>query len=152
LTSSATLRVSASESAGSTANVISAYRRWPSHLARTDSTLKTPLACCAAWRSSYDLRLDAIEHPGEHGLGRLPDDPKDYGGYDEADDRVGERVSHPHTKRAKDHRQASEPVGSRMVAIGDQCRAVDLSANADAEHRHSLVAQKADHASGGKPT
>jgi hypothetical protein len=38
-----------------------------------------------------------------------------------------------------------------MVAIGDQRRAVDLPSDADAKHRHGLVAQKADHAGGGKP-
>ena len=38
-----------------------------------------------------DLRLDAVEHPGQHCLGRLPDDPKDHNGNDEADDGIGER-------------------------------------------------------------
>jgi len=53
--------------------------------------------------------LDAVKHPRQHGLCRLPDDAKDHGGDDKADDRVGKRVSQPHAKRAKDDRQAGEP-------------------------------------------
>jgi len=95
--------------------------------------------------------LDAVKHPRQHGLCRLPDDAKDHGGDDKADDRVGKRVSQPHAKRAKDDRQAGEAVGSRMITIGDQGRAVDLPSDADAKHGYRLVAQKTDHASGGKP-
>ena len=100
---------------------------------------------------TYRSMLDAIEHPRQHGPGRLPDDPMNDRRYDEADDRVGERISHPHSKRAQDNRQAGEPVSVGMVAVGYERRAVDLSANADAKYRHGLVAQKADHASDGKP-
>jgi hypothetical protein len=38
-----------------------------------------------------------------------------------------------------------------MVAIRDQRRTVNLTANSDAEYGYGFVAQKADHASGSKP-
>ena len=38
-----------------------------------------------------------------------------------------------------------------MVAIDYERRAIDLGPNANAEHCYRLIAQKADHTSGGKP-
>src|SRR4029077_17307751 len=96
-------------------------------------------------------RLHAIEHSSQHGFRRLPDDTKDCRGDSKADEGIRERVTHPHTKRAKDNCQAGEPISTRMVAVGDQRRAVNLLSDANAKPRHGLVAQKADNASSGKP-
>ena len=71
--------------------------------------------------------------------------PKMSDGDGEPYDRVGERVAEPHAERAQHHGEARQPVDARVVAIGDQRRAVDLAAHPDAEHGHSLVAEEADH-------
>jgi hypothetical protein len=63
------------------------------------------------------LRLNAVQHSREHGLRRLPDNTEDHDCDDETDDRVGHRIAHPHSKCAKNNRQACEPVGSSVVAI-----------------------------------
>ena len=97
-------------------------------------------------------RLHAIKHSGQHGFRRLPDDTEDCSGDDKADDGIGERVTHPHSERAKDNCQTGEPVGSCMVSIGDQRRAVNLPSDANTKSRHGLIAQEADNASSGKPT
>ena len=39
-----------------------------------------------------------------------------------------------------------------MVAVRDECRAVDLSTNLDAEHSYRFVAKKSDQTGEGKPT
>jgi hypothetical protein len=68
--------------------------------------------------------LDAIEHPRQHGLAGLPDDPEDCSSDDEANDGVGEGVSHPHAESAEDDRQTCKPIGPGVVAIGYERRAV----------------------------
>jgi hypothetical protein len=83
--------------------------------------------------------FDAIEHPGQHGLRRLPDDAKNRNSNDETDNRVGKRKTHPYTESAEDDRQASQPVGPGMVAVSDQRRAIDLATDTDAEYRHGLA-------------
>jgi len=97
-------------------------------------------------------RLHAIKHSSQHGFRRLPDDTEDCSGDDKADDGIGERVTHPHSERTKDNCQTGEPVGSCMVSIGDQSRAVNLASDANTKNRHGLIAQEADDASSGKPT
>ena len=42
-----------------------------------------------------DLGIDPVEHPREHGFGRLPDNPEDGDCDQEANDWIGERESQP---------------------------------------------------------
>jgi hypothetical protein len=58
----------------------------PPRTNRLDAQYASYMLCGVA-ELTCDLGLDAIEHPRQHGLGRLPNDPEDYGRYDEADDR-----------------------------------------------------------------
>ena len=96
-----------------------------------------------------DVRLDAIEHARQHRLADCQTMPK-----------IAIVMSRPTIGSASgkpsqtpiapsDDGKAGQPVGAGVVAVGDQRRAVDLAADADAEHRHRLVAEKADDAGGG---
>ena len=44
-------------------------------------------------------------------------------------------VTHRHSERTKDNCQTGEPVGSCMVSIGDQRRAVNLASDANTKNR-----------------
>src|SRR6266446_2707167 len=90
-----------------------------------------------------DMRLNAVEQAREHGFGRLPYDPKNRDGDQKPDDGIGKRKAEPHTGGPDDDRQARKPVRARVIAVGDQGRAVDLAADPDAEDRAGLVAEKA---------
>ncbi len=92
------------------------------------------------------LRLRAIERPHEDGPRRLPDDAEDHQRDDATDDGVGQRETQPDADGARHDGEARQPVDPRVVAVGDQRRAVDLATHADAEGRHGLVAEEADHA------
>ena len=98
-----------------------------------------------------NARLDAVEHAGENGPGRLPDDAEDGDGDKQPDDRVGKRKAQPHAERTGDDGEAGKAVGAGVIAVRDQRGAVDLAADADAKHRDRLVAEKADDAGGGEP-
>lgn len=100
---------------------------------------------------AYDLRIDTVKHPRQHTLSRLPDDPEDHDSDDQADDWVGERVSHPRSDRPGDDSQAGETVRPGMVAVGNQRSAVDLAADLNAKHGDNLVPDESDRAGGGKP-
>jgi len=51
--------------------------------------------------SVNNVRLDSIQHSGEHGLARLPHDLNDNNGYEKSDDGVSQRISKPNTDRAE---------------------------------------------------
>ena len=51
----------------------------------------------------------------------------------------------------EDDGEGGQPIGARVIAIGDQGRAVDLPADPDAEHGDDLIADKADKASQRQP-
>lgn len=92
-----------------------------------------------------DGRLDTIQRAGEHGTRRLPDDAEDHHCDDEPDDRVGQREAQPDTRGAEHHGKAGQPVDAGMVTVGDERRALDLAADADAEHGDDLVADETEH-------
>ena len=78
-------------------------------------------------------RLYAVQHPGQHGARRLPNDAEDDDCNQQANDRIGKRIPDPYAKRADNHGEACQPVGASMIAIGDQRRAVDFAADTDSE-------------------
>src|SRR5262245_48375381 len=100
---------------------------------------------------AHNAWLHAIQHSCDYGVGGLPHDSKDRDGNEQTDDRVGERKPYRYSECADHDREAGEPVGPGMEAIGDERRAVDLTSDLDAEHSHRLVPEEPDHAGGGKP-
>src|SRR5437764_4875519 len=91
-----------------------------------------------------DRWLDAIEHAGKYRLARLPDDLSNGDGDEQAHDRIRQRVAEPHPGGADEHREAGEAVDARVVAVGDQCGALDFAADLDADDRGYLIAGEAD--------
>src|SRR6185312_9629699 len=94
------------------------------------------------------VRLDAVEHPQEHGLDGLPHDPENSGGDDRADDRISDRIAKPDADGAEQHREAGPAVDAGMLAIGDESGTADLSAHPHAEERDALVAGETDNRGG----
>src|SRR2546427_1856173 len=74
-----------------------------------------------------------VEHARYDGARRLPHEHVDRGGDQQANDGIGERESRPHTKGAKEDREACPAVDAGMVAVRDQRRAADLATNTDAK-------------------
>ena len=70
----------------------------------------------------------------------LEDHPRDHDG----DDRVREGEAERHENGAQQDAEADDPVGSRVIAVGNQCRAVQAAASAEAHLRRDLVAGEAD--------
>ncbi|KAH2817144.1 hypothetical protein KXV85_004017, partial [Aspergillus fumigatus] len=98
-----------------------------------------------------DLGVDAVEHPDEHRLGRLPDDAEDGDGDKKSDDRVRQRKSQPHADRTHDNSETCEAISARVITVGDERRAVDLPSDPDPEDRDGFVPEKSDYASGHHP-
>lgn len=98
-----------------------------------------------------DARLDPVEAAREYGPRRLPDDAEDRQRDQQADDRVGDWIAQPDADGAENHGQGGQAVRACVIAVGDQRGAVHLPADADAEHRHHLVAQEADEARRDEP-
>ena len=120
---------------------------WPSQRALTSSDFGDAfdvLRCMADFRDKTGF--NAVEHPRQHRFCRLPDDDEDRNGDQKADDRVGQWKSEPDANGTSNDREARKPICAGMIAIGNECGAVDFPANADAEHRHGFVADEADQA------
>ena len=69
-----------------------------------------------------------------------------------ADNRVGQGKSEPDTNGTRNNRKARQSVCARVIAIGNQCGAVDFAADADAEYRNGFVADEADETGNARPT
>ena len=62
---------------------------------------------------------------------------------------IRQRKAEPDADRAEHDRETGQPVHPGVIAVGDQRRALDLAADADAEDGDDLVAEEADDAGGG---
>src|SRR4051812_8831991 len=87
---------------------------------------------------------------GPDGLNRLPGDAEDHERDGQADERVAEPEAGRDRPRAGDDGERDEPVGTGMVAVGDQRGAVEAAAAAEADLRRELVADEADRARSGE--
>lgn len=85
-----------------------------------------------------------------HGPPRVQGDPEDDRGDREADQRVGDRQADRDDRRRGDHGEADVGVGARVVAVGDQGRAVEAVAGAGADARCDPIAREADQPRGGQ--
>src|SRR2546430_2449471 len=87
---------------------------------------------------------------GRDGVPALPGDVKDDGGYDEADDRVGQVKPERDDGGAGEHAEADEAVDAGVLSVRDQGRALQLAAGTQAHLGGDLVADEADDPCGGK--
>src|SRR2546423_627506 len=90
-----------------------------------------------------------VEHADENGLGGLPDDAQDGDGNEKTDDRIGKWKTEPDARGTENDGQAGEAVRAGVISVGNQRRAVYLTADADAEYSDDLVAYEADDAGNG---
>src|SRR5882757_2130686 len=90
-----------------------------------------------------DAGIDAIQASRNDRLGGLPDDAKNRERDEKADDGIGKRKARPDTRGSEHNGQARKAIGSGVIAVGDECRAVHGLADANAEHRDGLVADEA---------
>jgi hypothetical protein len=65
-------------------------------------------------------RIHTVQHPHEDLASRLPHETEDREGDDQADDRVGQGISHPQPGCADQHRQTREPVSPGVISIRDE--------------------------------
>ena len=87
---------------------------------------------------------------GRDGVPALPGDVKDDGGYDEADDRVGQVKPERDDGGAGEHAEADEAVDAGVVAVGDEGRTRESPPGAQPDLGGDLVADEADDPCGGK--
>src|SRR5262249_13708320 len=80
------------------------------------------------------MSVDAASPPG------LPGDPQDHERDGEADEWVGHRGADRNGERRYDHGEADVGIRARVVAVGDQGRAVDAAPGAGTHERGELVA------------
>ena len=92
---------------------------------------------------AHEVRVGAVEHPGEDRLSRLPDDPENRDRDQQPDEWIGKRETEPHTDRPEHHREARQSVDAGVIAVGDERGAVDLAPDPDAEDGDRLVAGEA---------
>ena len=84
----------------------------------------------------YYLRIDAIEQARKNRFAGLPDNSEDRGRNQQADDWVGQRKAQPYPGRANDHRKARKPIGTGVIAVGDQGGAIHLATDSDPKNGH----------------
>lgn len=89
--------------------------------------------------------LDAVEHAEKDRLRRLADEVEDGDGDPHPHDRVGQRVAEVEADGSEQDGQAGQPIDAGVIAVGHQGGAADLLAHPDAEDRHRLVPDEADH-------
>src|SRR5215207_9469011 len=85
---------------------------------------------------------------GADRLPRLPGNPQDDDRDREADDRIADLKTEGDHYRARDHREADEPVDAGVVPVGDQRRARQPASGTQADLSRGLVAEEADDAGG----
>jgi hypothetical protein len=93
-----------------------------------------------------------VRHPGigAYRRDRVPGDAQDDKRDDQADERIPELEADADAEGAPDHREAHEPVGAGMRAVGDQRRALQASPGVRPDLRGDLVADEPDAAGGGE--
>ena len=96
---------------------------------------------CSPVAASVRSSLHAI---APHRVPRLPGDPQDEDRDGEADDGVGARNADRHRAGGSNDAERDEAVDPRVVAVGDERRAVEASTGAEAHVRGRLVAEEAD--------
>ena len=87
---------------------------------------------------------------GADGVERLPGDPQDHDGHDQADDRVSDLQPERDDRGAEHDRQADQPVSPGVIAVGDQRRALQPLPGTQPDERGSLVTDEPDRAGGGE--
>ena len=96
------------------------------------------------------VRVDGVHQPPVDLAGGIAQDEQDGHGDEQADDRVGDRVSGPGSGGAEDHREAGEPVGAGVQPVGDQRGGSDPASGADPVLGDHLVTEEADHTGDGE--
>src|SRR6478735_5397658 len=122
----------------------------PAAILRMASIPGSSAAACAVIIGSAQVKLRArcVMQPSlaaiPHRPPGLPRDPQDDERDHEADDRVGGGQAERDDDRAGHHREADEPVRARVVAVGDERRALEPPSGAEADRGRPLVAEEAD--------
>src|SRR6266545_5276810 len=92
-----------------------------------------------------------VGSPSANGAPALPGDVEDHQGDRQSDDRVGDRQPQADDGRADEDAEADEAIDACVVAVGDECGAVETLARPGADAGGNLVAEEADDAGGGEP-
>ena len=94
------------------------------------------------------VRVDRVHQPGADLPHRRAQHPHNRDGDHQPDDRVRPRPAQRHPAGPEQHRQAGEPIGAGVQAVGDQRRAADPPPDLDPVPRHPFVADEPHHRRG----